>query len=24
VIQARNIERLDHGELQGAGSYDFH
>jgi error-prone DNA polymerase len=24
VIQARHIERLDHGQLQGAASYDFH
>lgn len=24
VVQARNIERLDHGQLQGAASYDFH
>jgi error-prone DNA polymerase len=23
VIQARHIERLDHGQLQGAASYDF-
>jgi error-prone DNA polymerase len=24
VVQARHIERLDHGQLQGAASYDFH
>lgn len=24
VVQARHIERLDHGELRGAASYDFH
>jgi error-prone DNA polymerase len=24
VIQARHIERLDHGKLQGSTSYDFH
>lgn len=24
VIQARRIERLDHGELKGSASYDFH
>lgn len=24
VVQARRIERLDHGQLQGSTSYDFH
>jgi error-prone DNA polymerase len=24
VVQARHIERLDHGELKGSTSYDFH
>src|SRR5205085_4254819 len=24
VVQARHIERLDHGALQGTTSYDFH